>query len=103
MGKVLGIYKITLGENTDAEQFKFKMTTSVMTKLDVGNRNRGGIIESQDLWKQANQNTPNIFEWHITWLEQGGSPFGSFGRPQDPSAELGDLDVVAEYQELRPL
>ncbi len=97
MQKLIGIYQITINEDTDINAFENYMKAKVFTTIGVGRQTRGGIVTEQYLVKEDSSVVVHDYSWIIHWTNQGGSPFGSDNAPNDPANLLTEFGAKTSF------
>lgn len=88
MATKVGIYRISISPDAKESEFEEFMEREVFPMVHVGRQTRGGIVTAQNLLKPRFSSSDKEYSWVIEWKDQGGSPFGSKGRPPDPAPAL---------------
>ena len=88
MTKKVNICEISLSPDADRDEFEKFMKTEIFRTVSVGQQTRGGIVTAQYLVKAGIPESEPNYSWVVEWVEEGGSPFGAQGVPNDPADRL---------------
>lgn len=95
---IVGMYRITIREDADTDDFEQTMREKVFPTVQVGQDTRAGTVFRQSLVRRAAPGSENEYAWIVEWSNIGGKRFGSSDRPDDPAPSLESFGAETEFE-----